>query len=122
MILNRIDVLTTIPEAISVYKDEVKRRLKRDGCIVPLSSSSSFSSTPVSRGHSRGRSVHVLWWPLGHHPWWYRLIKRALHRFNKDVSMSSLLGMAIPRTREKPVSVKVAWKNFLPKTQSLLQR
>ena len=65
--------------------------------------------------HRRIHMSHVSF-----HPWWYRQVKKALRKFNADLAMSSMLGSAVPSMRD--VQVKCAWRNFLPSTESLIQR
>lgn len=114
--LKRIKELSGNKEVESSCVSEVLRRLRVDGCAVP---SMQQGSLMLKRRFSRKASV-ILWLPVSFHPWWYRQVKKALRKFNADLAMSSMLGSAVPSMRN--VQVKCAWRNFLPSTESLIQR
>ena len=110
--IKRTDSLTRpkCPEVCSVYSSEIRNRLRNDGCFVPA----------VLEGQAKSPSSKLdsLWLPIGYHPWWCKVLKRAIGRFNKDDSVGFLLEMGTSLTR--PV-VKIAWKNMLPRTDFLLR-
>ena len=110
IMLERVVPLTKSADAIYEFSDEVRNRLRNDGCLVPARrrcqvKTSSFSGL-------------ILWLPMGHHPWWYRHVKKAIAQLNSDVGVSCLLTMG---TKWSCPRVKVAWKNMLPSTNKLLK-
>ena len=91
--------------------------LCRDNCLVPH-----VQSCCVARGRLRKHGKpdgHIMWLPLAYHPWWRRVVRRAVARFNRDESMNALLLNANPLWRR--LSIRIAWSNMLPKVQTLLQ-
>ena len=63
---------------------------------------------------------NLFWFPVGYHPWWYRTMRKAVGRFNNDPSFSALVRNAKPSVGQ--IRVKIAWKNSLPATSSLIQQ
>ena len=110
--LERVGGLSSSAEGEDEYQCELIRRLKLDGCNVPSFGSGERVSATM------GAKPFVLWLPLGYHPWWYKKVKKALWRLNRDASVSVLLDRLFVNGLP---SVKVAWKNMLPSTDKLLQ-
>ena len=114
MMLKRGEKLTDSNEALVAYNDELRSRFLADGCVVPPHGT-------VIRASPRLQKQIRFRLPLSYHPWWHRQIGRAVRRMNKDSSMTTLLSMANPKWAISKLSVGIAWKNFLPRTSSLIQ-
>ena len=114
MMINGIAKVTGNPEVVKEYQDEVRIRLKNDGCFVP---------TTVDSTQCRKRRCVVpretVWLPISYHPWWHRSVVKAVRRLNNEPGFAALLEMAMPK-HNKTV-LKVAWKNMLPSTGELVQ-
>ena len=87
--LKRLEKLTTCSDALPVYRAELLRRFSVDNCIVPRQQLHGMFS-----GKRKPRHGKVFWFPISFHPWWQRILSKAIARFNKDRAMSSLLAMA----------------------------
>ena len=111
MMLRRVQSLSKSHSANSAFGEELRKRLTSDGCFVPAHHMRCI-------GKSSPDLCNILWLPIGHHPWWYRVVKRAVHQFNSCTDNLSLLKMGL--LCDRPV-VRVAWKNMLPRTNSLLK-
>ena len=114
MMIDRAVGLSSSGDA-GVYRDELIARLTRDKCLVPQA-----AHTRPQRGCMRLQDDMKLWLPMSLHPWWQRIIKKAIARTNRDCSVMALLG--IVNARWAKASVCVAWKNALPSADALLQR
>ena len=111
MMLRRIGALSHSLEAKNEYEIELTKRLENDGCLlVPQRVCRVLRSKP---------DIFVLWLPVGYHPWWYRKLKRAIARLNRDKGLSCLWNFSNHFVGQ-PV-VRLAWKNMLPSTDKLLQ-
>ena len=118
--MNRIEGLVDDVDLRMEYRAEVLRRFRRDGCMIPAQLSRAASCI-VQRGQPRPEPVNSsFWFGVGYHPWWYRSLRKAVTRFNKDLSFSDLVRNAKPNVGH--IRVNIAWKNSLPATSSLIQR
>ena len=114
MLLKHADELTSSKDALCDYRKVLTDRLICNGCMVP--------SFDACGSHVRSRNFmpsSIFWFPVGFHPWWHRQVRRAITRWNRDTTTNQLLLMAVGTWRHP--RVRIAWKNMLPSTQSLLQ-
>ena len=116
-VVSNIDKITDGDVALA-YKREIMSRLGKDGCVVP---GVQPGQPDFIRVETRlPENSFVCWLPLGFHPFWQRQVKKVVRRVNKDTSLQSLFLNAMPGS--ECVNIKVAWRNFLPSVQNLIQR
>ena len=60
----------------------------------------------------------VFWLTLPFHPWWHRIVARALKRSIRDVAL--IAQMATVHSSWHNVVVRIAWSNYLPSNRKLL--
>ena len=102
-----------------MYVDELRRRLRNDGRIVPNSAGMMDGKILLAHALPVANQRRTMWLPLGYHPWWCRIMNRAVQRANRDSALQSLVCYAFSG---KGTHVRVAWRNFLPSNNALLRR
>ena len=117
MILRKMAYLSNSHEDAAPYVGEMRRRLLKDGCLVP---SLLCDSGALALRRQPRRAKSILWLPLGFHPCWHRQVKKAVARLNNDSSFVSLISMVMPSMDNSVL--KLAWRNGLPATSELIQR
>ena len=117
MMVNRLVSLSSTEEMRELVVKEMLTRLRADGCFVPQTKVLRLSRVCTAKQPSK--PCRVLWLPMPFHPWWYRLLKRAVGRINNDPSLRNLFSAAFES--ELPFQLRVSWKNYLPANGSLLR-
>ena len=101
--------------------NELRKPLRNDGCVLPPLGHFDSGAVPgkkkiVLPGADLYRNV---WFPVGYHPWWSRIMKRAIKGLNNDSTLQDLVRYAVPAGN---VQIRIAWRNMLPCNQKLLKR
>ena len=87
--VQRIEVLAPDEGLRNACKEELLRRLQNDGCAVPNSEGSGLGKRASSLPGQSAHTFRNLCLLVGFHPWWQRIINRAVRRVNVDSAICS---------------------------------
>jgi hypothetical protein len=116
MMMKRVEKLATEAVDVLSYKQELSSQFVKDG--IRLISGQPSRVRRAVQPICRVEQV-VFWVSLPYHPWWHRLISKAMRSFNCSSELRTLLGLS-----HRPwwaAQLRSAWNNVLPSTGNLLQ-